>query len=69
MNDDRTTEQINPEKFVKENRDSIIAVIRASDDPFTRACAWALLDKHTSDTDIDELHEELDSIAEQNKSR
>jgi hypothetical protein len=53
---------IDTEEFVRQNRREIIAIIRTSDDPFTRACAWALLDKYTPDLDASELHQELDEI-------
>lgn len=53
---------IDPEKYVAENRKQLLAVIRGSDDPFIRACAWALLDRYTTDTDLEQLHDELDAI-------
>lgn len=53
-----------PEEYVQENREKIVTIIRQSDDAFTRACAWALLDRYTPDRELDELHAELDTIAQ-----
>lgn len=69
MDNNETENKADPEEFVRENRKKIIAVVRSSGDPLTRACAWALLDKHTSDADLDDLHEELDAIARQEDSK
>ena len=55
---------IDPEEYVKENRKQVLAVVRGSDDPFARACAWALLDRYTPDNELDELHDELDAVVE-----
>jgi len=56
-------DDIDPEEYVQENREEVIRVIRHSDDAFTRACAWTLLDRYTPDQDLDELHDELDLVA------
>lgn len=58
------TEDIDAEQYVKENRQQIIRLIRQSDDEFTRACAWLLLDRHTPDMDVEDLHQELDRVLE-----
>jgi len=56
-------DDIDPETFVEENRERLVQIIRHSDDPFARACAWTMLDRYTPDREIDELHEELDNVA------
>ena len=56
-------DDIDPEEYVQDNRENIIQVIRHSDDPFTRACAWMILDRYTPDRDFEDLHEELDAVA------
>jgi hypothetical protein len=53
----------NADEYVRENREKIIGVIRSSDDAYTRACAWTLLDRYTPDKDIEDLKDELDTIA------
>jgi hypothetical protein len=53
----------NADEYVRENRKKIIGVIRNSDDAYTRACAWTLLDRYTPDKDIEDLKDELDTIA------
>lgn len=55
-------DDIDPETFVEENRERLVQIIRHSDDPFARACAWSMLDRYTPDREIDELHEELDNV-------
>lgn len=67
--DDNQRNERDVEEWVRDNRKQIIQVIRSSDDPFMRACAWALLDKHTSNIEIEDLHVELDEIAEQEEKR
>lgn len=55
-------ERVDAEEYVRENRERIVRVIRHSDDPFARACAWVLLDRYTPDRDLEELREELDAV-------
>ena len=55
-------EQVDAEEYVRKNRERIVGVIRHSDDPFARACAWVLLDRYTPDRDLEELREELDAV-------
>jgi predicted Zn-ribbon and HTH transcriptional regulator len=57
-------DDIEPEEYVEENREKILTIIRRSDDPFARASAWVLLDRHTPDKSVDELQEELRTVAE-----
>ena len=52
-----------PEEFVRENREKILSIIHHSDDSFTRACAWTLLDRYTPDMDLGTLQEELEMVA------
>jgi len=56
---------VDPEEYVAENREKILTIIRRSDDPFARACAWVLLDRYTPDKDLAELEKELQIVAEQ----
>jgi len=53
-------DDIDPEEFVQENREQVIQVIRHSDDPFARACAWTLLDRYTPDQEVEQLREEFE---------
>ncbi len=54
----------NPEEFVRENQERILAVIRRTEDPFMRACAWALLDRFTPNQSLEEIREELDVVSD-----
>lgn len=57
------TYDTDPTEYIEENRTKILAVIRGSEDPFARACAWALLDRYTPDNDFETLSEELELVA------
>ena len=52
------------EQFVEENRESIKRVLRHSNNPYARACAWALLDAGSDDPDIEDLQRELNHLQE-----
>lgn len=56
-----------PAAFVRENRDGILAVVRRTEDPFMRACAWALLDRFTPERSLEEIREELDAVLDWEK--
>ncbi|MFA9503250.1 hypothetical protein ACERIM_10760 [Natrinema sp. H-ect1] len=62
MNALDSVEEVDPETFIRKNREKVLAVIRQSDDPFARACAWTLLDRYTPDKELDRLHDELDTV-------
>lgn len=55
-------DDIDPEQYVQRNREELLVLIRRSDDPFARACAWTLLDRYTPDNELDDLHDELDAV-------
>lgn len=50
------------DEYVRNSRERVLQVIKSSEDPYTRACAWALLDRYTPNEDIDQLHDELDEL-------
>lgn len=56
-------DEVDPEEYVREHRGRIVEIIRHSDDPFARACAWVLLDRYTPDQDLEDLRDELDEIS------
>lgn len=57
-------QSVDPEEYVRENREKVVAIIKNSDDAFTRACAWTLLDRYTPDREVEELEEELRAVLE-----
>jgi predicted Zn-ribbon and HTH transcriptional regulator len=61
---DATESDADPEQFVEENREQILTLIRRSDDPFTRAAAWTLLDRYTPDNELDDIEAELKMVAD-----
>ena len=56
-------DDVDPAEYVQEHRERLLVIIRQSDDVFTRACAWALLDKYTPAMELDELRKELETVA------
>jgi predicted Zn-ribbon and HTH transcriptional regulator len=64
-----TADTPTPDDYVRENREKILAVIKNSDDPYTRACAWTLLDRHTPEKDLEELKDELDALVNRGDPR
>ena len=55
--------------YVRENRESLIRVIRHSSNTYARACVWALLDAGLDDPEIEDLEDELQAIKEDRKRR
>lgn len=56
------SEDIDPKEYVRENRKQLLRIVSRSDDPYTRACAWALLDHYTPDPELEQLRDELDNV-------
>lgn len=52
------------ERYVRQNRDRIVEILRHSSDRFSRACAWTLLDRGLPDPELEELHRELEILQE-----
>lgn len=48
------------DRYVRENRDQIVRVIKNSSDDFTRALAIAVLAEYGGDPEIDKVIEELE---------
>lgn len=63
------SQSTDPDEYVRENREKILAVIKNSDDAYTRACAWTLLDRHTPEKDLEELKDELDILVNRGEAR
>lgn len=51
-------------EFVDENREMLERVLRHSNSPYARACAWALIDAGSDAPDIDQLKRELEAVKE-----
>lgn len=49
-------------EFVDKNREMLGRVLRHSNDPYARACAWALLDAGSDAPDLDQLQRELEQL-------
>ncbi|MFD1512487.1 hypothetical protein [Halomarina rubra] len=52
----------NPERYVRENREKLVRVLRHGSDEFARACAWTLLDEYCDDVAFEQIEEELRRI-------
>lgn len=51
-----------PETYVRENRETILRVIRHGDDEFTRALAIAALVKYGPDPDVEQVKADIDRM-------
>ncbi|ADD03646.1 uncharacterized protein Nmag_0047 [Natrialba magadii ATCC 43099] len=51
-----------PERYVQNNRDRLLNVLKNGDDEFTRAVVWAILDEYGDDVTLEELQLELDRL-------
>ena len=45
----------NPERYVRENREQLVHVLRHGSDEFARACAWTLLDRYCDDVAFEQI--------------
>lgn len=50
--------------FVDENREMLERVLRHSNNPYARACAWALIDAGSDAPDLHQLQQELSALQE-----
>lgn len=48
---------VNPRRYVPVNRESLLAINHQSNEPCTIACVGRLLDRYTSDKDVDRFHD------------
>lgn len=52
------------EAYVADNRERLERVVRHSNDPYARACAWTILDAGTDQPELERLQEELERLQE-----
>ena len=52
------------EEFVEDHRQMLERVLRHSNSPYARACAWALIDAGSDAPDITQLQKELEVLQE-----
>ena len=52
------------EEFVEDHRQMLERVLRHSNSPYARACAWALIDAGSDAPEIDRLQRELETVKE-----
>ncbi|AUV81207.1 hypothetical protein C2R22_05650 [Salinigranum rubrum] len=53
------------DEYVEKNRESLVRVLRHSNDTYARACAWALLDAGSDPPDIEQLERELQTLKQE----
>lgn len=51
-----------PETYVRENKDTLVRIIKHGNDRWTRAMAMAALVEYGDDPDVDVVREELDRM-------
>lgn len=54
-----STSSIDPDEYVRENRDLLLRVIRNGDDPFTRGLAIAALVEYGPDPSMDQVIDDI----------
>jgi hypothetical protein len=57
-----TRDTSDPERYVRENRETLVRVIRHGSDEFARACAWTLLDEYADDVALEQIEAEFQRI-------
>jgi hypothetical protein len=55
---------IDPDAYVRENKDTLVDVIKHSDDEFTRALAIIVLRDFGDDPNLDDVERELEAARE-----
>jgi hypothetical protein len=58
------TGSIDPDEYVRNNRESLVAIIKHGNDDFVRALALAALVEYGGDPDIEKVRRELKLAAE-----
>ena len=59
-----STNAPDPETYVRQNRETLVEIIKHGTDPFVRALALAALVEYGSDPDIEKVRHELDRAVE-----
>lgn len=57
-------ETMDPTEYVRENKETLVDIIKHSDDSFVRSLCIAALAEYGEDPDIEEVLEELERFAE-----
>lgn len=53
-----------PDRYVQENREKLVRIIKHGTDPFVRALAMAILVEYGTDPDIEKVRREFDTFVE-----
>lgn len=60
--------QQDPETYVRENKETLVHIIKHGDDQFVRSLALAILVEYGDDPDLHELRSEIDRITDVNSA-
>lgn len=60
-----TTPDEDVREYVQENRDLIVDVLRYSQDPYARACAFVLLKHGGTERDVDAIEADLETLRDE----
>lgn len=58
------TDEISPEEYVHNHRDTLVEIIKHGNDEFVRALALAALVEYGGEPDIEVVKREIDRVAE-----
>lgn len=56
-----------PDEYIRENRETLVEIIKHSDDDFTRALAIIVLKRYGDEPDLDQVKKEIDVAREVDK--
>lgn len=62
------TYDVDPDEYVRENRETLVKIIKHGNDEFVRALALAALVEFGGDPDIEQVRRELDRAEELRRS-
>lgn len=55
-----------PDKFVDQNRETLVRILKHGDDEFVRALALAAILEYGSDSDIEDIERQLQRVRDEN---
>lgn len=64
-----TTNQPDPDQYVRENRDTLVEIIKHSNDTFVRALCLAALVEYGDTPDVEAVRAELDELTNQGSEK
>lgn len=64
-----STVNIDPDEYVRENRETLVRIIKHGNDDFVRSLAMAALVEYGGEPALDKVRDDLDRVAELERER